>query len=128
MTIENKVLLYTAVLRPILSYGSPVWGHAAKSNLKMAANPEPVHSSSSSNHKADFQPFQDGLFHHFDFVSKCVLAMHSLHVPTTNQVVPSPPKTATPSSTINNYDMVWRLALRAICPAIATEPEMVLVM
>ncbi|GFV85320.1 putative RNA-directed DNA polymerase from transposon X-element [Trichonephila clavipes] len=34
MTMENKVLLYTAVLRPILSYGSPVWGYAAKSNLK----------------------------------------------------------------------------------------------
>ncbi|GFV86397.1 RNA-directed DNA polymerase from mobile element jockey [Trichonephila clavipes] len=34
MTRENKVLLYTAVLRPILSYGSPVWGYAAKSNLK----------------------------------------------------------------------------------------------
>ncbi|GFW69811.1 hypothetical protein TNCV_1884551 [Trichonephila clavipes] len=35
----------------------------------------------------------------------------SLHVPTTNQVVPSPP------GTINNYDMGWRLALQAICPA-----------
>ncbi|GFV07513.1 putative RNA-directed DNA polymerase from transposon X-element [Trichonephila clavipes] len=34
MTIENKVLLYTAVLQPILSYGSPVWGYAANSNLK----------------------------------------------------------------------------------------------
>ncbi|GFX19381.1 hypothetical protein TNCV_3015201 [Trichonephila clavipes] len=34
MTMENKVLLYTAVLRPILSYGSPVWGYAAKSNSK----------------------------------------------------------------------------------------------
>ncbi|GFW75017.1 hypothetical protein TNCV_2678851 [Trichonephila clavipes] len=41
----------------------------------------------------------------------------SLHLPTTNQVVPSPPRTATPSGTINNYDMGWRLALRAICPA-----------
>ncbi|GFU67904.1 hypothetical protein TNCV_2842351 [Trichonephila clavipes] len=30
MTIENKVLLYTAVLWPILSYGCPVWGYAAK--------------------------------------------------------------------------------------------------
>ncbi|GFV46158.1 RNA-directed DNA polymerase from mobile element jockey [Trichonephila clavipes] len=34
MTRDNKVLLYTAVLRPILSYGCPVWGYAAKSNLK----------------------------------------------------------------------------------------------
>ncbi|GFV45676.1 probable RNA-directed DNA polymerase from transposon X-element [Trichonephila clavipes] len=35
MTRDNKVLLYTAVLRPILSYGCPVWGYAAKSNLKI---------------------------------------------------------------------------------------------
>ncbi|GFS97388.1 RNA-directed DNA polymerase from mobile element jockey [Trichonephila clavipes] len=34
MTRDNEVLLYTAVLRPILSYGCPVWGYAAKSNLK----------------------------------------------------------------------------------------------
>ncbi|GFS82322.1 putative RNA-directed DNA polymerase from transposon X-element [Trichonephila clavipes] len=34
MTMENKVLLYTAVLWPILSYGSPVRGYAANSNLK----------------------------------------------------------------------------------------------
>ncbi|GFT27594.1 RNA-directed DNA polymerase from mobile element jockey [Trichonephila clavipes] len=38
MTMENKVLLYTAVLRPILSYGSPLWGYAAKSNLKTLEN------------------------------------------------------------------------------------------
>ncbi|GFX44348.1 hypothetical protein TNCV_1097881 [Trichonephila clavipes] len=82
-----------------------------------AANLEPVHSSPSSNHKAAFQPFQYGLFHHFDFVSKCLLATTSLHVPSTNQVVPSSPRTATPSGTINNYDMGLRLALRAICPA-----------
>ncbi|GFV16314.1 hypothetical protein TNCV_999951 [Trichonephila clavipes] len=93
MTIENKVLLYTAVLRPILSSGCPVWGYAAKSNFPFcnslnnfrAANLEPVHSSPSSNHKAAFQPFQDGLFHHFDFVSKCIIATPSLHIPTTNQ-------------------------------------------
>ncbi|GFX87287.1 RNA-directed DNA polymerase from mobile element jockey [Trichonephila clavipes] len=35
MTMENKLLLYTAVLRPILSFGRPVWRYAAKSNLKM---------------------------------------------------------------------------------------------
>ncbi|GFW72805.1 RNA-directed DNA polymerase from mobile element jockey [Trichonephila clavipes] len=35
MTMESKVLLHTAVLRPILSYGSPVWGYAANSNLKI---------------------------------------------------------------------------------------------
>ncbi|GFY36817.1 hypothetical protein TNCV_2567791 [Trichonephila clavipes] len=52
-----------------------------------------------------------------DFVSKCLIATPSLHVPTTHQVVPSPPRTATPSGTINNYDIELRLALRAICPA-----------
>ncbi|GFT09809.1 uncharacterized protein TNCV_415981 [Trichonephila clavipes] len=62
-----------------------------------AANLEPVHSSPSPNHKAAFQPFQDGLFHHFDFVTKCLIATLYLHVPTTNQVVPSPPRTTTPS-------------------------------
>ncbi|GFV18988.1 hypothetical protein TNCV_4758731 [Trichonephila clavipes] len=82
-----------------------------------AANLEPVHSSPSSSHKAAFQPFQDGIFHHFDFVSKCLIATPFLHVPTTNQVVPSPPRTATPSGTINNYVMGWRLALRTICLA-----------
>ncbi|GFW64327.1 hypothetical protein TNCV_273511 [Trichonephila clavipes] len=84
---------------------------------KQAANLEPVHSSPSSNQKAAFQPFQDGLFHHFDFVSKYLIATSSLHVPTTNQFVSSPPRTATPSGTINNYDMGWRFALRAICSA-----------
>ncbi|GFW91375.1 RNA-directed DNA polymerase from mobile element jockey [Trichonephila clavipes] len=35
MDMYNKVLLYTAVLRPIISYGCPVWGYAAKSNIKI---------------------------------------------------------------------------------------------
>ncbi|GFX41720.1 RNA-directed DNA polymerase from mobile element jockey [Trichonephila clavipes] len=30
---NNKVLLFTAVMRPILSYGCPVWGYAAKTNI-----------------------------------------------------------------------------------------------
>ncbi|GFW88034.1 hypothetical protein TNCV_217061 [Trichonephila clavipes] len=90
--------------------------------LFRAANLEPVHSSPSSNHKAVFQPFQYGLFHHFDFVSKCLIATPSLHVQTINQVVPSPPRTATPSGTINNHDVGWRLALRAIYPA-ATDSD-----
>ncbi|GFX35142.1 putative RNA-directed DNA polymerase from transposon X-element [Trichonephila clavipes] len=29
------MLLYTAVLRPILSYGCPVWGYAAKTNINI---------------------------------------------------------------------------------------------
>ncbi|GFW03458.1 probable RNA-directed DNA polymerase from transposon BS [Trichonephila clavipes] len=35
MDMYNKVLLYTAVLRPIISYGCPVWGYAAKTNIKI---------------------------------------------------------------------------------------------
>ncbi|GFV85292.1 probable RNA-directed DNA polymerase from transposon X-element [Trichonephila clavipes] len=32
---ENKVLLFTAVMRPILAYGCPVWGYAAKTNINI---------------------------------------------------------------------------------------------
>ncbi|GFV15997.1 RNA-directed DNA polymerase from mobile element jockey [Trichonephila clavipes] len=35
MDMYNKVLLYTAVLRPIISYGCPVWGYAAKTNINI---------------------------------------------------------------------------------------------
>ncbi|GFX34184.1 uncharacterized protein TNCV_2893911 [Trichonephila clavipes] len=35
LSIENKVLLYTAVMRPILAYASPVWDHAAKTNINI---------------------------------------------------------------------------------------------
>ncbi|GFX63449.1 retrovirus-related Pol polyprotein from transposon 297 [Trichonephila clavipes] len=35
MTLSNNILLYTAVLRPILSYASPVWGYAANTNIKI---------------------------------------------------------------------------------------------
>ncbi|GFW16432.1 probable RNA-directed DNA polymerase from transposon BS [Trichonephila clavipes] len=33
LSIENKVLLYAAVMRPILAYASPVWGYATKTNI-----------------------------------------------------------------------------------------------
>ncbi|GFV58588.1 probable RNA-directed DNA polymerase from transposon X-element [Trichonephila clavipes] len=32
---DNKVLLFTAVMRPILAYGCPVWGYAAKTNINI---------------------------------------------------------------------------------------------
>ncbi|GBO15747.1 RNA-directed DNA polymerase from mobile element jockey [Araneus ventricosus] len=32
---DNKMLIYTAYLRPILTYSAPVWGYAAKSNIKI---------------------------------------------------------------------------------------------
>ncbi|GFX76533.1 uncharacterized protein TNCV_3162511 [Trichonephila clavipes] len=47
----------------------------------------------------------------FFTVSKCLIATPSLHLPKNNLVVPSPSRTATPSHTINNYDMGWKLAL-----------------
>ncbi|GBN65218.1 hypothetical protein AVEN_213057-1 [Araneus ventricosus] len=35
MSKENKVLIYTAVLRPVLTYASPIWAYAAKSNFNI---------------------------------------------------------------------------------------------
>ncbi|GFT11869.1 RNA-directed DNA polymerase from mobile element jockey [Trichonephila clavipes] len=35
MNMYNKLLLYTAVLRPIMTYRSPVWGYAADANIKI---------------------------------------------------------------------------------------------
>ncbi|GFW86268.1 RNA-directed DNA polymerase from mobile element jockey [Trichonephila clavipes] len=35
LNMYNKLLLYTAVLHPILTYGSPVWGYAADTNIKI---------------------------------------------------------------------------------------------
>ncbi|GFU80867.1 RNA-directed DNA polymerase from mobile element jockey [Trichonephila clavipes] len=32
LTIKNRLLIYTSILRPVLLYASPVWGHAAKTN------------------------------------------------------------------------------------------------
>ncbi|GFW68459.1 hypothetical protein TNCV_3300011 [Trichonephila clavipes] len=32
---DNKVLLFTAVMSPILAYGCPVWGYAAKTNINI---------------------------------------------------------------------------------------------
>jgi len=33
LTLENKILLYKAILKPIWTYGIPIWGVSAKSNL-----------------------------------------------------------------------------------------------
>ncbi|GBO27381.1 RNA-directed DNA polymerase from mobile element jockey [Araneus ventricosus] len=35
MNRNNKLLIYTAYLRPVLSYACPVWGYAAKSVIKI---------------------------------------------------------------------------------------------
>ncbi|GFU16764.1 RNA-directed DNA polymerase from mobile element jockey [Trichonephila clavipes] len=33
LTIKNRLLIYTSILRPVLLYASPVWGHATKTNI-----------------------------------------------------------------------------------------------
>ncbi|GBN59593.1 RNA-directed DNA polymerase from mobile element jockey [Araneus ventricosus] len=33
MKRKYKILIYTAILRPIITYGCPIWGSAAKSNI-----------------------------------------------------------------------------------------------
>ncbi|GFT54487.1 RNA-directed DNA polymerase from mobile element jockey [Trichonephila clavipes] len=30
---HNKLLIYTLIMKPLLTYASPVWGHAAKTNI-----------------------------------------------------------------------------------------------
>ncbi|GFV93400.1 probable RNA-directed DNA polymerase from transposon BS [Trichonephila clavipes] len=62
MDMYNKVLLYTAVLRPIISYGCPVWGYAAKTNINILEvaqnsiipNREVTHSVPPTNSSACF--------------------------------------------------------------------------
>jgi hypothetical protein len=34
-TLENKLLLYKTILRPIWTYGIPLWGTASQSNLEI---------------------------------------------------------------------------------------------
>ncbi|GFV98760.1 probable RNA-directed DNA polymerase from transposon X-element [Trichonephila clavipes] len=33
LTIKNRMLIYTSILRRVLLYASPIWGHATQSNL-----------------------------------------------------------------------------------------------
>ncbi|GBO22569.1 hypothetical protein AVEN_88291-1 [Araneus ventricosus] len=35
MDREAKLLIYTAYLRPVITYACPTWGYAAKTNLKI---------------------------------------------------------------------------------------------
>ncbi|GFT28704.1 probable RNA-directed DNA polymerase from transposon X-element [Trichonephila clavipes] len=44
LSIENKVLLYTAVMRPILAYASPVWGYAAKTNINTLCRKKKIYA------------------------------------------------------------------------------------
>ncbi|GFX02348.1 hypothetical protein TNCV_2285161 [Trichonephila clavipes] len=34
LSLENKVILYKQILRPVTTYGSPVWGAAATTHMK----------------------------------------------------------------------------------------------
>ncbi|GFU90691.1 probable RNA-directed DNA polymerase from transposon X-element [Trichonephila clavipes] len=34
LSLENKVVLYKQILRPVITYGSPVWGAAAATHMK----------------------------------------------------------------------------------------------
>ncbi|GFT34295.1 RNA-directed DNA polymerase from mobile element jockey [Trichonephila clavipes] len=35
LSLRNKLIIYKLVLRPVLQYASPIWGHAAYSNIKI---------------------------------------------------------------------------------------------
>jgi hypothetical protein len=35
LTIENKLLVYKAILKPIWTYGAPLWGSASTSNIEI---------------------------------------------------------------------------------------------
>ncbi|GFU20158.1 putative RNA-directed DNA polymerase from transposon X-element [Trichonephila clavipes] len=34
LSLENKIILYKQILRPVITYGSPVWGAAAATHMK----------------------------------------------------------------------------------------------
>jgi hypothetical protein len=35
LTIENKLLVYKTILKPIWTYGAPLWGSASMSNIEI---------------------------------------------------------------------------------------------
>ncbi|GFW67851.1 RNA-directed DNA polymerase from mobile element jockey [Trichonephila clavipes] len=47
LSLENKVILYKQVLRPIITYGSPVWGAAAATQMKKIQEDSLFHTDSS---------------------------------------------------------------------------------
>ncbi|GFV39591.1 probable RNA-directed DNA polymerase from transposon X-element [Trichonephila clavipes] len=97
---NNKVLLYTAVMRPILSYGCPVWGYAANTNINILDTLQ--NSTIRMIVKASRNPHDPGNYSN-DWLDQSaasyMLAGYS------------------PQSFLIYYsDMGWRLASRAICP------------
>ncbi|GFU74026.1 hypothetical protein TNCV_1641521 [Trichonephila clavipes] len=102
----NKLLLYTAVLRPILTYGSPVWGYAADSNIKIleVAQNSLIRNITSSGHSRR-NCIEEQL-------RSCNHAF-SCHVRSTNKDTLSQAGPPT-SGHINSLDMGWRNASRSI--------------
>ncbi|GFW52357.1 RNA-directed DNA polymerase from mobile element jockey [Trichonephila clavipes] len=47
LSLENKVILYKQVLRPIITYASPVWGAAAATHMKKSKLSKTKYSDSS---------------------------------------------------------------------------------
>ncbi|GFV80624.1 hypothetical protein TNCV_4617861 [Trichonephila clavipes] len=99
----------------ILIYHSPTQATFPFSNFNInirAANQTPVHFSPLSNHKEPTQLLQDELFPTSTF--------NKPHLSPTSQRKPgcfTSSRTLTLPGAINFYNMGWRLAPRAICPA-----------
>ncbi|GFX66488.1 hypothetical protein TNCV_1291691 [Trichonephila clavipes] len=72
----------------------------------------PVHFSTSSNHKEPSQLLQDKLFQLRISINRTSLLRHN----ESQAVFPHQGHLTLPG-TINMYDMGWRLASRAMCPA-----------
>ncbi|GFY30518.1 hypothetical protein TNCV_3522811 [Trichonephila clavipes] len=105
----NKLLLYTAVLRPILTYGSPVWGYAADSNIKiLECVCVPL-----TNHSSAIQTHQDISAETVSKNNSVPVTPPSCHVRSTNQdtLYQAGPIT---SGHIYKLDMGWRNASRSV--------------
>ncbi|GFW35979.1 RNA-directed DNA polymerase from mobile element jockey [Trichonephila clavipes] len=44
---KNRMLIYTSIIRSVLLYACPVWGHAARANIKILENPKTLSSDRS---------------------------------------------------------------------------------
>ncbi|GFS85699.1 hypothetical protein TNCV_2973901 [Trichonephila clavipes] len=114
----NKLLLYTAVLRPILTYGSPVWGYAADSNIKTleVAQNSIIRNICVCHGPTTAKPFRQ----HLDIPAKTVLkktldliATPTCHLRSTNKDTLSQAGPPTQGLS-NNLDMGWRNASHSI--------------
>ncbi|GFX79767.1 RNA-directed DNA polymerase from mobile element jockey [Trichonephila clavipes] len=61
LSLENKVILYKQILRPVITYGSPVWGAAAATHMKkIQGSSESVQEFAARIKKLGTQIFQSG--------------------------------------------------------------------